>query len=42
MKRKMYESPVLELFDVTLEQTFLSNVRSVEQMNEIDGEWDEV
>ena len=42
MKRKMYESPVLEFFGVTLEQTFLSNVRSVEKMNEIDGEWDEV
>lgn len=41
MKKNNYESPELLVIDVTVEQTFLSNVRSVEQMNKIDGSWDE-
>ena len=41
MKRKLYESPEVELFEVTLEQTILSNVGGVEKMNNVDGWWDE-
>ena len=38
---KLYESPELQVINVTVEQTFLSNVRKVEQMNQINGSWDE-
>ena len=41
MKRKLYESPEVELFEVTLEQTILSNVGGVEGMNNKSGIWDE-
>lgn len=41
MKRKLYESPEVELFEVTLEQTILSTVSGVEGMNSKTGIWDE-
>ena len=42
MKLKLYETPRLDLFEVRLEQTILSNeVNSVESMDTLDGEWDD-
>lgn len=41
MKRKLYDSPKVILYEETMERTFLSNVGGVEKMNDIDGWWDE-
>lgn len=42
MKKLSYESPAVETVDIAMEMAILSNkVQSVQQMEEVDGEWDE-
>ena len=39
MVKKQYETPEFQFFNVKLEQTILSNVRQVQTMDQVDGDW---